>query len=294
MEIQKAEDINYIIITPTKNEDKYIEKTIQSVIRQTILPLSWYIIDDNSTDRTPDIIESYAGKYRYIRYIQLPDFRPDLNSTGARSAALRNHLRSVVRDISSEYIISIDSDISFEPDFFELLFACFRNNPKMGIISGHLIQNGKPERIGDDSTNRGAVRVYIRKCFDQIGRYYEGRGEDQMDTYSAQYHGWETKTVPVYFHHLKPEGSRNFLIKNHFETGQFKGRIPYYLPYFLLTLVKHIFRYPIMIGSFVQLYAYCRQRFFINQNPYPKEICRFIVIKQKHWIKHFSLLIKRV
>jgi poly-beta-1,6-N-acetyl-D-glucosamine synthase len=293
MEIQKTEEINYILITPTKNEEKYIEKTIQSVINQSILPLYWFIVNDNSTDNTANIIESYAREYPFIRHKLVKNFRPDLKSTGARSAALRNYLREIIRELPSEIIVSIDSDISFEPDFFERLFATLKNNIHMGIVSGHLVNNGKPERLNILSTNRGAVRVYARKCFDQIGRYYEGRGEDQMDTYTAQFYGWETRTEPVYFQHLKQEGIRHTRYRNHFVTGNYKGRIPYYFPYFLLTLVKHAFRYPVVIGSLAQLYAYCVQRFIIKDNPFPKDVCKFIVLQQKNWMRNFATLYNR-
>ena len=44
----------YIIITPAKNEEKHINLTIQSVISQTIRPIQWIIVDDNSNDRTAE------------------------------------------------------------------------------------------------------------------------------------------------------------------------------------------------------------------------------------------------
>src|SRR6266478_7121974 len=43
---------SYVLITPARNEAKFIELTIQSVIRQTILPVKWVIVSDGSTDGT--------------------------------------------------------------------------------------------------------------------------------------------------------------------------------------------------------------------------------------------------
>ena len=44
--------ISYVLITPARNEETFIETTIQSVIKQTILPVKWVIVNDGSTDAT--------------------------------------------------------------------------------------------------------------------------------------------------------------------------------------------------------------------------------------------------
>ena len=56
---------NYVIITPARNEEKYIEKTIQSVISQTMLPEKWFVVSDGSTDRTDEIVKKYEEKYYF-------------------------------------------------------------------------------------------------------------------------------------------------------------------------------------------------------------------------------------
>ena len=55
--------MKYVLITPARNEEAFIERTLQSVTAQTVLPERWVMIDDGSTDRTGDIIESYTGRY---------------------------------------------------------------------------------------------------------------------------------------------------------------------------------------------------------------------------------------
>ena len=53
--------INYVLITPARDEEAHIEKTIQAVISQTILPLKWIIVSDSSVDETDEIIKSYLN-----------------------------------------------------------------------------------------------------------------------------------------------------------------------------------------------------------------------------------------
>ena len=47
----------YILVTAAKNEGKNLPELIQSVAEQTIKPLLWVIVDDASTDNTPQILE---------------------------------------------------------------------------------------------------------------------------------------------------------------------------------------------------------------------------------------------
>src|SRR2546426_344208 len=52
----------YVLITPARNEEVFIEKTIRSVICQTVLPAKWVIVDDGSTDSTASIVEGYSSE----------------------------------------------------------------------------------------------------------------------------------------------------------------------------------------------------------------------------------------
>jgi len=54
----------YVLITAARNEEAYIEKTIKSVISQTILPKKWVIVSDGSTDRTDEIVRKLYGIYK--------------------------------------------------------------------------------------------------------------------------------------------------------------------------------------------------------------------------------------
>jgi len=290
MEIQKNK---YIIITPVKNELNFFKETLKSVCNQSILPIKWIIIDDASTDGTSELINSYAGKFNFIDHHRLDNFKPGLNTTGGRSGALMNYARKLIPG-SVDIVVKIDADISFDETFFESLFKFLNQNPKLGIVSGHLVQDGKPEKITDYSSNRGAVRVYRKECFEQIGFFYTSRGEDQMDTYKAKFLGWETRTFDVYFNHLKPEGGRNNFVKNNFETGQYKGRIPYNFLFFCLTLIKNISKKPYVISSSIQLYGYIYSRWIRRQRPFEKRVCVFIRKNQKKRIEKYLLKVMKI
>src|SRR5581483_8511509 len=61
----------YVIITPAHNEESFIERTIQSMIGQTARPLKWIIVNDNSTDRTGEIVERYAAEHPFLQLINV-------------------------------------------------------------------------------------------------------------------------------------------------------------------------------------------------------------------------------
>src|SRR2546428_9554300 len=65
----------YVLITPARNEEAFIERTIRSMICQTVLPAKWVIVDDGSADSTASIVERYLATYEWIEMIQMPRHR---------------------------------------------------------------------------------------------------------------------------------------------------------------------------------------------------------------------------
>jgi len=64
--------MKYVLITPAHNEEVFIEKTLASMIAQTLLPERWVIVDDGSTDETAEIVESYAQLHPWIDLVRRP------------------------------------------------------------------------------------------------------------------------------------------------------------------------------------------------------------------------------
>ena len=65
--------MNYVLITPARNEADYIELTIRSMIEQTQPPLKWIIVRDGSTDGTDDIVKKYLQAYSWIELVRTPE-----------------------------------------------------------------------------------------------------------------------------------------------------------------------------------------------------------------------------
>ena len=63
--------MNYQIIIPAYNEEQFIGLTLDSLVNQTILPSKIIVVDDNSTDATSEIVQSYFGKHPYISLVKI-------------------------------------------------------------------------------------------------------------------------------------------------------------------------------------------------------------------------------
>src|SRR5690349_115634 len=63
----------YIVISPVRNEEKFLSLTIESMVKQTILPQQWIIVDDGSTDNTAKVATEAAQKYPWIQTVLRKD-----------------------------------------------------------------------------------------------------------------------------------------------------------------------------------------------------------------------------
>jgi glycosyltransferase involved in cell wall biosynthesis len=278
--------MNYSIITPTKNEGQYIEKTIRSVISQEVLPNEWIIMDDDSSDATSQIVRRYQKDYPFIRYVLLTQFRQDLLNTGGRVAAILNHADDL-RSSSTDLLARIDADTNFAPDFFRRMIREFEKDPMLGIASGHLVENGVPEKRSDWVNGRGANLMIRHDCFVRIGKFFisKTRGEDTLAFVAVRALGYKSRTFHYYFNHLKPEGIRASKLKNHYVTGFYKGSIPYRLSFFFGTFTRDLLKKPYLLGAMMQLYAYCISRYVLRYKPFPSFVSMQLREEQKLKLK---------
>ncbi|WP_337866676.1 glycosyltransferase family 2 protein [Ignavibacterium sp.] len=234
--------MNYIIITPAKNEEKFIEKTIQSVISQTILPIKWVIVDDGSTDSTPDIIKKYLYNYSFIRLVQRE--KSTERHFGNKVYAIRRGFEEV-KNIDYEFYCNLDADVSFEPDYFEFLLKKFNDNPKLGVCGGKVYDliNGKfiPQKYENHSV-AGPIQFFRKECYESFGGYqpFKYGFIDGHAEIAARKNGWETRTFPeLKVKHFKPAGyAKGGVWKIKFEGGKFEYRFGYlYIYHFLRNLL---------------------------------------------------------
>jgi glycosyltransferase involved in cell wall biosynthesis len=196
----------YVLITPARNEEAFIERTIQSVISQTILPEVWVIVSDGSTDRTDKIVKSHMKKYKFISFVRRDG--DDLRNFGSQVRAFNAGFRKL-NGLEYDFIGNLDADVSFQSDYYEAILKKFSDCPRLGLAGGFIFEesNGK---FGSRRYNRTysvahAVQLFRRSCFEDIGGYVPLRygGSDSYAEATARFKGWNVKAfpeLPVYHH----------------------------------------------------------------------------------------------
>jgi len=168
---------DYILITPAKNEEKSLPAVLESVVNQSILPKLWIIIDDGSTDRTPEIISSYQEKYNWIKSLRLPEHPRDVCLHYAYVCRIGfdyaiKHCRE--KAIRYDFVGLLDSDTILEKKYFEKLINEFEKDPSLGIASGGIYYRDGNDLIWEVSASnfpRGTGRIWSKKCFFDTGGY---------------------------------------------------------------------------------------------------------------------------
>src|SRR4051812_47766077 len=114
----EASNLSFVVITPARNEVKFIEGTLQSMVAQTKLPLRWFIVSDGSTDGTDELVQKYMAQYPWIELLRMPERR---DRQFAAKANAFNTAYAKAKSLEFDLIGSLDADLTFGPDYFEFL-----------------------------------------------------------------------------------------------------------------------------------------------------------------------------
>lgn len=254
----------YLIISPVKDEGRYIEATLQSVTKQTHKPVRWIIVDDGSTDQTPDIIKRYAAKNDFINYVR--NDRKSGRQTGVAEVVAFNIGLGLARDCSYDFIVKLDGDLNFEPDYFERLLGHFLRDPRLGIASGVYLElkEGEWREIEMPFYHAaGASKVLRKECFAEIDGFITQRGWDTVDEIRAMARGWGTTHFPeLKMQHLKAEGTGMGLLKTCFMHGEIYYRTGGGFIFFVFKVINRLRYQPFLLGGAHMLWGYIKCALF--------------------------------
>jgi glycosyltransferase involved in cell wall biosynthesis len=197
--------LRYILVTPARNEEKFIEKTIQSVINQSVRPIRWVIVNDGSTDGTARIVRLCATLCDWIDVVDMPAHRD-------RSFAAKVHCFNAgydtVRALGHDVVGNLDADISFEKDYLEFLLHRFLEDPRLGVAGTFFEQAGyssATDSFEGQNHVAGGCQLFRHQCFEDIGGYIPNKagGIDWIAVTTARMRGWKTRSFreKSFFHH---------------------------------------------------------------------------------------------
>ncbi len=280
-----TQDRRYLIISPGRNEAAYMRKTLDSIVAQTVQPALWVIVDDGSTDESPQILAEYTAKHDWIRVIQKPDRGHRAVGPGVIEAFYYG-LERVEEDFP--YITKLDLDLELPPRYFETLLERMEADPRIGTCSGKpYIRRGDElvsERRGDEMSV-GMTKFYRKTCFDAIGGFVREVMWDAIDCHKARQLGWKAVSwdhPDLNFEHLRPMGSSQVSIyegrRRHGFGQYFMGTDPLY---FCATAVFRALEPPYVLGGLAMLQGYFGAMLKGTKRLDDPELIRFIRAYQR-------------
>jgi len=214
----------YVLITPARNEEALIERCIESVIHQTVLPLRWVIVDDGSTDRTAYIVSRYVPRYSWIQILRGPP-RQDRTFAGKVRAFNAGYER--IGEQKYEVIGNLDADVSFEHDYIEFLLEKFAADPTLGVAGTIFQEEGYSSESNSFEGHThvaGGCQLFRKRCFNDISGFVPNKagGVDWIAVTSARMRGWKTRSFreKVFFHHRHLGTAERSVVSSLFSYGE--------------------------------------------------------------------------
>jgi len=261
---------SYVLITPARNEEKYIERTIQSVVAQTHLPKKWVMVSDGSTDRTDEIIKSYLHNNPWIQFTRVEGHT--VRNFASKAGTFNTGYHSI-GDVEYDVVGNLDADVSFDRNYFEFLMRKFADDPELGVAGTAFIDESMTYNYGFVGLDHvsGICQLFRSECFAQIGgyRYIPGGGVDLVAVTTARMKGWKTRTFTEIScrHHRKMGTSISGPIHLRYRYGAEDYYLGSHPLWEVLRCVRHFVDRPYMIGGLAIFAGYLTS--FIKQYPRP-------------------------
>ena len=275
----------YVLITPARNEVKFIELTLKSVVAQTARPLKWVIVSDGSTDGTDEIVRKYAADHPWIELLRMPE-RQERNFAGKVYAF--NAGCKQVANLPYEVIGNLDADVSFGEDHFRGLVSKFAEDSSLGVV-GAPFREGTLQydyRFSNIENVWGGCQLFRRECFEQIGGYVPLKGGciDHIAVVSARMKGWKTRTFTesICLHHREMGTAQYGSVRAKFRTGAKDYSVGNHFVWQLFRATYQMAQRPFVIGGLALASGYFWSMVRRVKVPVSPELVAFSRREQMH------------
>ena len=215
-----------LVVSPVRDENAHIERVVRAMAGQTRPPALWLVVDDGSTDGTLETLRRLATEVTFMRVME----RPPASGEGDRLAAAleARAFNSALEQLdwrSFDFVGKLDGDIELGPDHFERLLEAMDADPSLGICGATLVEpqpGGEWARVRIPSHHvHGAVKLYRRRCFEEIGGVHERLGWDTIDETYARMAGYDSRTLPdAIARHWRPSATAQGALRGRARHGE--------------------------------------------------------------------------
>lgn len=162
------------VYMPAHNYGRYVDRAVQSVFAQSLRDWELIIIDDGSTDDTPERIKKYEGHAR-VRVIR----------QNRKGLSVSNNI--ALRLANGRYIMRLDADDYLDENALLVMSNVLDRKPGVGLVypdywlvddEGEILEAVRRKKIGDearllDLPAHGACTMFRKECLVELGGYEE-------------------------------------------------------------------------------------------------------------------------
>ena len=241
------------VISPVRNEAAFLKKTIDSMVRQSLRPMLWVIVDDGSTDNTKQLAENAAGAHSWIKVLARPDRGFRKSGSGVMEAFYAG--LSIVGDREWDILVKLDGDLEFDSEAFATICRALETDSRLGIAGGDIYHFQSGERVIESKDDpafhvRGATKFYKRSCWKEMDGIPAVTGWDTLDEVKANMLNWKSARIAeAQFLHLRPTGAADGGWKNAFKNGRGSYISGYHPLYMIAKSVRRLMSPPIFVQS---------------------------------------------
>lgn len=274
----------YALFTAARNEEMHIEKTIRSVIAQTVLPARWVIVSDGSVDRTDEIVKQYACTHNFIMLMR--QSADQKRNYGAKARALKLAYEQFT-NLEFDFVGNLDADVSFAPTYYEEALSKFDANECLGVVGGVRfdLRNGQFRQIRPSLNSAGGpTQLFRRKCYEEIGGYLplQFGGLDTVAETLARMYGWQVQTFSdLKVFHYRPTGTAGGgQVRARFKAGILAYSVGYHPLFEIGRCLFRLFDEPPVIGSLSLFAGYCWAACKRYERQVPDDFVRYLRSEQ--------------
>lgn len=249
-----------VVISPCRDEQRTLQVTIDCMATQTVPPALWVVVDDGSTDRTPEILADAARRIPWLRVVRRED-RGFRKVGGGVIDAFYAGLENVSEDY--DFVAKMDVDLEFGPTYLERILEYFAKDPGLAAASGKVYRREGEHLVEEfmiDEMVAGQFKLYRRPAFEKIGGFVREVMWDGIDFHRARMLGYRTRSIDdpeLRIVHLRLMGSSDQNVyRGRLRWGRGQWFMGSSLPYVVASGVFRMHEEPRGIGGLLLIAGY--------------------------------------